>query len=140
MDDAERRKEVGTRLMLLRKKKELTQTELAAKAGITQQLISHYESGRNSMGIMNIIRISRVLNCQPQEIDDRYALDYDVSESERKRTRHIDNDFLLYLVDHWKKLSVEVQLNVSATVWNALKNDEAQKHGEIKPAKQKTPE
>jgi transcriptional regulator with XRE-family HTH domain len=52
----------GNRLETLRKKKGLTQIELADAIGTTQRMISHYESKVKSPPLQFIIKIAQVLN------------------------------------------------------------------------------
>lgn len=55
--------EIGKRIAELRKKKGLTQTDLAHKIGITQSVISDYEVGRAHLNDEMIIRFSIALGC-----------------------------------------------------------------------------
>lgn len=60
-------------LKRLRKREDLSQGELAAKAGVAQQLISQLETGKNSSTKM-LPQIARALNSTAAEIDPNYAV------------------------------------------------------------------
>lgn len=53
----------GDRLRAIRERKKMTQSDLAEKCGLTASWISHFESGRRSPGIENLIRLSFGLEC-----------------------------------------------------------------------------
>lgn len=62
-------------LKQLRQVAGLIQTELAKRTGIVQTVISKYERGSQSvhnMTLANSLRISRALNCRPDELTDGY--------------------------------------------------------------------
>ena len=57
----------------LRKKRGLTQVQLAKQTGIAQTIISRYERGEydvHNMTLDNALRISRALGCHPYELTD----------------------------------------------------------------------
>jgi transcriptional regulator with XRE-family HTH domain len=56
------------RLRELRTGKGLTQQELAERSGITQGLISQYESGRVKPITGNLLKLARALNCTVEDI------------------------------------------------------------------------
>ncbi|GHV20300.1 hypothetical protein AGMMS49959_07340 [Planctomycetales bacterium] len=104
---------IAERLKILRKAKRFTQMELSKKSGISQQLISHYESGRNRIGVANLIKIARVLGCEPSDIDERADGLGDVP-AERQNVRKIDNKILLGIVDSWDSFSGIEQAEMGA--------------------------
>ena len=55
----------GEILSILREKNELTQNELAQKAGLTQATISSLESNRISLGVERAKALARVLHVHP---------------------------------------------------------------------------
>ena len=59
---------IGKRIATLRKKKGFTQKELGLKIGITQTLVSDYETGRSHLSDSMLIRFSLSLNTTPNEI------------------------------------------------------------------------
>ncbi len=61
-DISESSHNVGQNIAALRKKKGLSQKELALKIGITQALLSHYETARLSIPVEVVIQISISLN------------------------------------------------------------------------------
>lgn len=54
---------LGTRIMNLRKKKNLSQQELANKLFVTDKTISSWEKNRTEPGLEMIIKLSEVLDC-----------------------------------------------------------------------------
>jgi transcriptional regulator with XRE-family HTH domain len=52
---------IGTRLAAIRKKRRLTQTQLAKLIGISQYLVSNYETGRLHLSDEMLIRFAKVL-------------------------------------------------------------------------------
>ena len=59
---------IGKRIAKLRKKKGLTQKELGLKIGITQTLVSDYETGRSHLSDSMLIRFALSLNTTPNDI------------------------------------------------------------------------
>ena len=55
----------GEILAILREKNELTQNELAQKAGLTQATISSLESNRISLGVERAKALAKVLHVHP---------------------------------------------------------------------------
>jgi DNA-binding XRE family transcriptional regulator len=64
--------ELRNRLIKFRKKKNITQKELEAKTGLTQQAISRFET-MGSGNIKTILKYAEGIDCQlvPMEIQDR---------------------------------------------------------------------
>jgi transcriptional regulator with XRE-family HTH domain len=60
--------QVGKNIAKIRKTKGLTQTELAEKIGISQNLVSHYEIGRLKISAEMIIHFSIALNVNADKI------------------------------------------------------------------------
>lgn len=56
------------RIAEFRKKRGLTQIELAEKLGTTQGALSSWETGRVSLTSDNLIRLSEALNCSTDEL------------------------------------------------------------------------
>lgn len=56
----------GELLRLCRKKRKMKTCELAEKAGVTKQMISNYEHGRNDMRISTFLKL---LNAMDYDID-----------------------------------------------------------------------
>ena len=54
-------KDVGERIMLRRKKLQLTQEELAEQASLTTQFVSYAESGKRGMRPENLMKIASAL-------------------------------------------------------------------------------
>lgn len=56
----------GARLYMLRKKRNLTQTELANMLGVTFQQVQKYEKGINSLSGFRLLQLSNIFE-QPME-------------------------------------------------------------------------
>lgn len=106
---------IGEKIKKLRKERGMTQVELANLSGITQQVISHYESNRNGIGVVNLGKLAKALGCSPLDIDDR-ADGLATSPEERARVRRVDDDILLYIVDNWTELSVDTRAEIAGLV------------------------
>lgn len=61
-------KDIGQNISNLRKKRGLTQKELADQIGISQSLLSHYEIGRLHLSSLMIIKIARSLKISADKI------------------------------------------------------------------------
>ena len=59
---------IGKYIAQLRKKQGLTQSELGAKIGITQTLVSDYETGRSHLSDFMIIRFALALKTTPNDL------------------------------------------------------------------------
>lgn len=53
--------EIGSQIRELRKARGLTQSDLAKKLNVSQQVVSHIESGRGNMSLLTIKEIARAL-------------------------------------------------------------------------------
>ena len=71
----------GESIAKARKKRNLTQEELAARIGVTTQAVSKWENGHNLPDIENVMRIAEITNTQLLAFDIARKLgeDYDVS-------------------------------------------------------------
>ncbi len=58
----------GKKLARLRKKRGLTQTELADKVGVIKQAISLYETGKNIPYTENWIALANALDCKVDDL------------------------------------------------------------------------
>lgn len=58
---------MGKKIKAIRKKRGLTQKQLAELLGVKQQNISDWERGERSPSVKNLKKLSEILNCQ---IDD----------------------------------------------------------------------
>lgn len=56
---------VGANILELRRKRGLTQDDLASKTGIDSSNIRSYESGRALVGLQSLVKIATVLKVQP---------------------------------------------------------------------------
>ena len=64
------------KLMYLRTKRGLTQTELAKLSNVSQQSISHFENGRGKPSTNNAYQIAKVLGVKVGELlDDERSVD-----------------------------------------------------------------
>ncbi|MBN2863877.1 MAG: helix-turn-helix transcriptional regulator [Bacteroidales bacterium] len=61
-------KNIGNTLAKLRKVRGLTQIELAEKAGISQQQLSHYENGNIHITAEMVIRLAEILGITADEL------------------------------------------------------------------------
>ena len=59
---------MGNNLFIYRKRARLRQFDLAQKLGITEQLISAYETGRAKVSLDRAIEIGRILKIDPKLI------------------------------------------------------------------------
>lgn len=61
---------VGEKIMIYRRRAKISSRELGARSGINASTIRAYESGKQSPELMNILRISKVLNIRAKELMD----------------------------------------------------------------------
>lgn len=64
------RMKYGDRLRLARKFADLSQLELAEKAGVTQPTISQLENSETDMGSVHTVRLARACGVSPDWLDD----------------------------------------------------------------------
>lgn len=62
LSDAERRKQFGGRVRVMRKLLGLTQTQLAEKLGVTNPVIVYYEQGKKEPTLRNLLALAQNLN------------------------------------------------------------------------------
>ncbi len=92
--EADRDLAVGANVMRLRKQKGLTQEQLASDLGITQTLISKYETGRLQISAEMIVRFAKALNVSSDTIlgiQDDDSDGYSPSLKIMRRLREIEN-------------------------------------------------
>lgn len=92
---------LSDKIILLRKKNNLTQEELAEKLGVSRQSVSKWEMGNSIPDINKIIQLSDVFGVKTDyllkdEIDDIEYSDDTVEELEHKKTISVEdaNDFM----------------------------------------------
>lgn len=73
-------KEVGQRIMELRKSMGLTQAELAEKSDLTTQFVSYAESGKRAMRPENLMKVSAALG-----VSTDYILTGDIIDKDKIR-------------------------------------------------------
>lgn len=73
-------KEVGQRIMELRKNMGITQAELAEKSGLTAQFVSYAEGGHRAMRPENLMRIAAALG-----VSTDYILTGDLIDKDKVR-------------------------------------------------------
>ena len=61
-------KELGQRIVDLRKDADLTQTQLGNKIGVSQQIIASYENGQRNFPIVRLLDLAEVLETSPCEL------------------------------------------------------------------------
>ncbi len=64
--------DLAKNLIEYRKKAKLTQPELANKSGVSQQSISVYEKGERKPKYPTLSKLSKALNCHPDDLDPYY--------------------------------------------------------------------
>lgn len=62
---------VGQRIKELRRKKDITQEQLAEKAGISVDFISLVERGRNAPSLESLEKIAKALGAEVKELFDK---------------------------------------------------------------------
>lgn len=62
------RKAFGIRVMLKRRELELTQEQLAEKAGIHSTYLGSVERGERNISFENILALAKALGCSPKEL------------------------------------------------------------------------
>ena len=89
---------VSNRLRELRKKKGLTQVELAERLGVTQTAIYKLETGASDLDTKWMERLSKILNVRPYELLPKEWQPQEITEEEkqllelfRKKTSIVDS-------------------------------------------------
>lgn len=59
---------IGENLRLLRTEKNITQTEIAEKLGITQVFISRVENNTKKLSVEQVFELSKILGCSTDAI------------------------------------------------------------------------
>lgn len=73
---------IGNNLLLLRKKKGLTQAELAEKAGLADRTYADIERGTVNMRIQTLLKICEALNVLPNDILSSEEKDMNMEQAE----------------------------------------------------------
>lgn len=61
---------IGEKILIYRRRAGITSRELGERSGINGSTIRAYESGKQRPELMNILRISKVLNIRAKELMD----------------------------------------------------------------------
>jgi transcriptional regulator with XRE-family HTH domain len=61
-------RELGQRIADLRKDAGLTQTQLADKVGVSQQIIASYENGKRNFPVGRLLEVAEALNISASEL------------------------------------------------------------------------
>jgi hypothetical protein len=75
-------------------------------------MISQYEAGRNGVGVANLRKLAQALECQSEDIDERYATGEIRSRSGDNFNRWIRDESLRYLVDIWQEIPLEARIEM----------------------------
>lgn len=59
---------MANKLTELRKTRNLTQVQLAEKAGVCRSVIARFEAGRTELSTKNLAKICKVLRCKMEDI------------------------------------------------------------------------
>ena len=59
---------MANRLPELRKKKKLTQADLAEKACVSRSIIARYEAGITGISVKNLSKLAQALHCKMNDI------------------------------------------------------------------------
>lgn len=59
---------MANKLPELRKRKKLTQAQLAEKAGVSRSVIARFEVGINQMSPRNLQKVCKVLHCKMDDV------------------------------------------------------------------------
>lgn len=78
---------IGERISQLRKQHQLSQDELAKKAGVSRTIVGNYERGTNTPSIEVLLKMARTFNV---------SVDYLIGEGQLS---HIDKDLLKRIED-----------------------------------------
>ena len=76
-------RQIGNKLLALRKDRGLTQAELAEKAGLADRTYADIERGTVNMRVMTLLQICEALNVQPDDVlmDDQTDVDLEQAEA-----------------------------------------------------------
>lgn len=67
-DPTAQRREIGARIRTARMRHRLSQAALAARVGLTQSSLSHYENGKRDLSVTTLIRIAQELGVDLHEL------------------------------------------------------------------------
>jgi transcriptional regulator with XRE-family HTH domain len=111
--------EIAENLRKLRQAKGFSQSELARRAGISPVQISQYERSRSAIGVRNLLKISAVLGCAINDIDER--IEKNLTDEKLSRRIYVHDDMLFYLCNNWEKIPLRTRAGIIAETDNALK-------------------
>lgn len=77
--------QIGARIAAERKRRGLTQDQLAVLSGVDSSNVRSYESGRSMLSILTLIRLSDALKAEPGEFINGLSTDLFVTEYQRAR-------------------------------------------------------
>lgn len=100
---------VGNKLLEIRKRKGLTQIEVAEKAGLADRTYADIERGSANMRVETALRICQALNTTPNEILTTNNTDLDSRKEEIK-----------ILFENCSAKEQETALNILAAYFNSL--------------------
>lgn len=100
---------VGNKLLEIRKRKGLTQIEVAEKAGLADRTYADIERGSANMRVETALRICEALNITPNEILTTNKTDLDFRKEEIKT-----------LFENCSAKEQETALNILAAYFNSL--------------------
>lgn len=78
---------MANRIREVRRSKDITIEQMAEKTGISTSHLSRIESGSRALGLEHLIRISRALDADPEELSN----DFSAADMEMARTVHLDD-------------------------------------------------
>lgn len=114
---------LSDKIILLRKKNNLTQEELAEKLGVSRQSVSKWEMGNSIPDINKIIQLSDVFGVKTDyllknEIDDIEYSDDTVEELEAKKTISVEdaNDFMSAYEEYSNNVAESISLFIISPV------------------------
>ena len=114
---------LSDKIILLRKKNNLTQEELAEKLGVSRQSVSKWEMGNSIPDINKIIQLSDVFGVKTDyllkdEIDDIEYSDDTVEELEAKKTISVEdaNDFMSAYEEYSNNIAESISLFIISPV------------------------
>lgn len=68
---------IGENISRIRRKKNMTQAELANRLGVSQSAINQWEKGQRKAKLETVIKMSKVLSCSPKEILSEFEKEID---------------------------------------------------------------
>lgn len=114
---------ISDKIILLRKKNNLTQEELAEKLGVSRQSVSKWEMGNSIPDINKIIQLSDVFGVKTDyllkdEIDDIEYSDDTVEDLEAKKTISVEdaNDFMSSYEEYSNNIAESISLFIISPV------------------------